>query len=61
MTGPRGGDQLNPALPEWMMGLSAGWVTDVPDLSRNDQLKILGNGVVPQHAAAAIRHLLDLP
>ena len=39
------------------MGLPAGWVTDVPDLSRNAHLKALGNGVVPQQAAAAIRHL----
>ena len=39
-----------------MMGLPAGWVTNV-DISRNDQLKALGNGVVPQQAAAAIRHM----
>jgi DNA (cytosine-5)-methyltransferase 1 len=42
-----------------MMGLPAGWVTDVPDLSRTEQLKALGNGVVPQQAAAALRHLLS--
>jgi DNA (cytosine-5)-methyltransferase 1 len=41
-----------------MMGLPAGWVTDVPGISRNAQLKMLGNGVVPQQAAAAIRWLL---
>ena len=41
------------------MGLPAGWVTDTPDLSRAQQLKILGNGVVPQQAAAALRLLLD--
>lgn len=41
-----------------MMGLPDGWVTDVPDISRNDQLKALGNGVVPQQAAAALRHML---
>jgi DNA (cytosine-5)-methyltransferase 1 len=39
------------------MGLSLGHVTGVPDLSRNQQLKALGNGVVPQQAAAAIRLL----
>lgn len=50
---------LNPALPEWMMGLPEGWVTEVPGLSRNNQLKVLGNGVVPQQAAAALRHLLS--
>lgn len=39
------------------MGLPAGWVTDVPDLPRNAQLKALGNGVVPQQAALAVRLL----
>jgi DNA (cytosine-5)-methyltransferase 1 len=38
-----------------MMGLPAGHVTAVPGLSRNEQLKALGNGVVPQQAAAALR------
>jgi DNA (cytosine-5)-methyltransferase 1 len=41
-----------------MMGLPAGWVTDVPGLTRNQQLKALGNGVVPQQAAAALGDLL---
>lgn len=36
------------------MGLPAGHVTDVPGVTRNDQLKCLGNGVVPQQAAAAV-------
>lgn len=40
------------------MGLPAGHVTAVPDLSRTAQLKALGNGVVPQQAEAAIRLLL---
>jgi len=40
-----------------MMGLPAGWVTDTPGLSRNAQLKALGNGVVPQQALAALRVL----
>jgi len=40
-----------------MMGLPAGWVTDVPGLPRNAQLKALGNGVVPQQAAYALRLL----
>ena len=30
------------------MGLPEGWVTDVPGLSRNQQLHALGNGVVPR-------------
>ena len=37
------------------MGLPAGWVTDVPGLTRNAQLKALGNGVVPQQAFAALQ------
>lgn len=39
------------------MGLPAGHVTDVPNLSRTQQLRALGNGVVPQQAEAAIRFL----
>lgn len=49
--------RLNPAFVEWLMGLPAGWVTDVPELTRTQQLKALGNGVVPQQAEAAIRLL----
>lgn len=41
---------------EWLMGLNAGHVTDV-GLTRNQELKALGNGVVPQQGAAALRHL----
>lgn len=41
------------------MGLPDGWVSDVPGLSRNDQLHALGNGVVPQQAAAAVGFLLE--
>ncbi|WP_258527678.1 hypothetical protein [Streptomyces sp. NBRC 110611] len=51
--------RLNPALVEWLMGLPDGHVTAVPDLSRAAQLKALGNSVVPQQAAAALRLLLD--
>jgi DNA (cytosine-5)-methyltransferase 1 len=49
--------RLSPAFVEWMMGLPAGHVTQVPELTRTQQLKALGNGVVPQQAAAAIRLL----
>ncbi|MEE4541220.1 hypothetical protein V2S66_04465 [Streptomyces sp. V4-01] len=41
------------------MGLPAGHVTAVPGLSRTAQLKALGNGVVPQQAAYALRVLVD--
>lgn len=57
-TGPKGGQRLSPALPEWMMGLPEGWITGVPGLSRSDQLSLAGDGVVPQQAAAALRWLL---
>ena len=59
-TGKAGAHRLSPRFVEWMMGLPAGHVTDVPDLSRNAQLKALGNGVVPQQAAAALTHLLAI-
>ena len=54
----KGTPQLAPAFSEWMMGLPAGWVTDVPGITRNEALKALGNGVVPQQAAAALRIML---
>jgi len=56
--GRDGRPRLSPVFVEWMMGLPAGHVTDVPGLSRNAQFKALGNGVVPQQAAYALR-LLD--
>lgn len=41
------------------MGWPAGWVTDPAiGISRNDQLRIVGNGVCPQQAIAALRYLL---
>jgi DNA (cytosine-5)-methyltransferase 1 len=48
--------QLNARLVEWMMGLDAGWVTDL--LPNRRALAVLGNGVVPQQAALALRNLL---
>jgi DNA (cytosine-5)-methyltransferase 1 len=55
--GPRGGVKVSPAFGEWLMGLPEGHITDVPDLSINEQLKLVGNGVVPQQAEHAIRWL----
>lgn len=52
-------ERLNPAFVEWMMGLSEGHVTAVPGLTRTQQLQALGNGVVPQQAAAALRLLVE--
>ena len=48
-----GQGRLNPEFVEWMQGLPAGWVTGC-GLTRAEQLTVLGNGVVPQQAAAAI-------
>ncbi len=53
--------RMSPRLVEWMMGLPEGWVTDTPGLSRTAMLRILGNGVVPQQAAAAYRMLAGDP
>jgi DNA (cytosine-5)-methyltransferase 1 len=60
VVGARGGRVLNPALPEWMMGLPDGWITTVPGLTRAQQLKLAGNGVVKHQAVAAYRYLLDV-
>jgi hypothetical protein len=56
--GKEGAHRLSSAFTEWMMGLPEGWITDV-GLSRNDELKACGNGVVPQQAELALRVLLD--
>lgn len=58
--GHAGKPRLSPRFVEWMMGLPAGWVCDVPGLSRNDMLRLLGNGVVPQQGAAALRQLANI-
>ena len=50
--------KLNAKFVEYIMGLPGGWVTDL-DLSRSQQLKILGNGVVPQQAYYALELLHD--
>lgn len=51
--------RLSTVFVEGMMGLAPGWVTNAPGLSRAAQLKALGNGVVPQQAAGAVRVLLE--
>lgn len=60
-TKPDGKDEthrLSSEFAEWMMGLPGGWITDV-GLSRKDELKACGNGVVPQQAVLALRILLN--
>jgi DNA (cytosine-5)-methyltransferase 1 len=46
--------RLHPPFVEWMMGFPAGW-TD--GSSRTQALKQLGNAVVPQQGAAALKIL----
>ena len=54
--GANGRPRLSPIFVEWMMGLPAGHVTGF-GLRPSACLKILGNGVVPQQAALALRML----
>ncbi|MDV7391980.1 hypothetical protein RZS08_11520, partial [Arthrospira platensis SPKY1] len=54
--GTNGQPRLSPAFVQWMMGLPEGWVSDT-GIPPNAQLKALGNGVVPQQAALALRLL----
>lgn len=56
--GLNGSHRLSSRFTEWMMGLPEGWITDC-GLSRKEELKACGNGVVPQQAALALRILLD--
>lgn len=56
--GQKGKPQLSPRFAEWMMGWPEGWC-DVADLSRRAQLRICGNGVVPQQAAGALGWMLS--
>lgn len=45
--------RVSPRFVEWMMGLPDGWVTG-HGLSATAELKMLGNGVVPQQARLAL-------
>lgn len=55
--GKDGAHRLSSKFTEWMMGLPDGWITG-HGLKRNDELKMAGNGVVPQQAELALRMLL---
>jgi DNA (cytosine-5)-methyltransferase 1 len=57
--GTRGQTRLAAAFTEWLMGLPQGFVTGL-DLPYSAQHRILGNGVVPQQAEAALRQLVTL-
>jgi len=56
--GKDGNHRLSSKFTEWMMGVPEGWITDA-GLTRNDELKACGNGVVPQQAEMALRILLQ--
>lgn len=56
--GKDGAHRLSSLFTEWLMGLPEGWITG-HGLTRNDELKMAGNGVVPQQAELALRILLD--
>ena len=56
----KGNPRLNAEFASWMMGLPEGHVTQVPGISRADQLKAIGNGVCPQQAAVALTTLLEM-
>lgn len=43
---------------EWMQGIASGWVTG-RGLPRTAELRLLGNGVVPQQAVMALRDLMN--
>jgi DNA (cytosine-5)-methyltransferase 1 len=55
--GKEGAHRLSSKFTEWMMGVPDGWITDC-GLTRNEELKACGNGVVPQQAELALRLLL---
>lgn len=56
--GKEGAHRLSSEFTEWMMGVPEGWITDC-GLTRNEELKACGNGVVPQQAELALRLLLS--
>jgi hypothetical protein len=56
--GKDGSHRLSSLFTEWLMGLPVGWITG-HNLSRAEELKMAGNGVVPQQAEMALRFLID--
>ena len=57
--GPKGNPRLSAAFVEFMMMLPAGWITDVPGVTRTEALKMLGNGVVVPQAEHALRLMMN--
>lgn len=56
----KGSPKLSDEFDEWLMGLPAGWITDVPGITWNEVLKACGNGVLPQQCVAALHYLRHL-
>jgi hypothetical protein len=56
--GKDGAHRLSSLFTEWLMGLPEGHITG-HNLSRAEELKMAGNGVVPQQAELALRFLID--
>lgn len=56
--GQKGQHRLSSLFTEWMMGLEAGWITG-RGLHRKDEIKMAGNGVVPQQAKLALEILVN--
>jgi DNA (cytosine-5)-methyltransferase 1 len=56
-TGTRGQPRLSAAFSEWLMGIPAGFITDL-GLPYYAQHQLIGNGVVPLQAATALRQLI---
>ena len=52
------GPRPAPVFVEWLMGLPTGWVTDSDELTQNQQITALGNGVLPLQACAALSSIL---
>lgn len=55
--GTDGSHRISSSFTEWLMGLPEGWITDC-GLTRTEELKAAGNGVVPQQAYLALEILL---
>ena len=47
-----------PAFVEWLMGLPTGWVIGTDDLTQNQQITALGNGVLPLQACVALSSMV---
>ena len=56
--GQKGQERLSAKFTEWLMGLPDGWITS-NGLHRKDEIKMAGNGVVPQQAMLALKMLKE--